>query len=175
MSEKEARVWHIILADRYATPTEIASKAGVDVGFVENLIGRIGSPNWREEAVWPQTGGVKFDGGKPRMDLLPPELMEGVADVLTFGAQKYGERNWELGMNWGRPYAALMRHMIAWWGGEDNDPETGMSHLAHAGCCIAFLMAFERRNHGTDDRPHKTEEDTYAGVAQEEGAHPKVA
>lgn len=99
------------------------------------------------------TEGVKFDADKPRMDLLPSEFLTGTAEVLTFGAGKYGERNWEMGMKWGRPFAALMRHMWAWWRGESTDPETGMSHLKHAACCIAFLMAYEERRVGTDDRP----------------------
>lgn len=97
--------------------------------------------------------GRKDDGGKARHDLIPPELLEGVAAVLTFGAEKYGERNWEKGMKWGRPFAALMRHMWAWWRGEKVDPETGFSHLWHAACCIAFLIAFEQRATGVDDRP----------------------
>lgn len=96
--------------------------------------------------------GRKDDGGKARYDLIPPELLEATAAVLTFGAAKYGERNWEKGMNWGRPFAALMRHMWAWWRGEKADPETGMSHLWHASCCIAFLIAFEQRKIGGDDR-----------------------
>lgn len=95
----------------------------------------------------------KFDQDKVRLELLPPELMMEVGKILTFGAQKYADRNWELGMSWSRPYAALNRHMLAWWGGQDKDPETGESHLAHAGCCIAFLIAYEQRNKGTDDRP----------------------
>jgi hypothetical protein len=86
------------------------------------------------------------------MDLIPPELLEGVGDILTFGAEKYSERNWEHGMKWSRPFGALMRHMWAWWGGEDKDPETGRSHLWHAGCCIAFLIAYEARKTGQDDR-----------------------
>ena len=102
-------------------------------------------------AVRPE--GRKDDGGKPRYDLLPPELMDGVARVLTFGAGKYGERNWEKGMHWGRPFAALMRHMWAWWRGQARDPETGMSHLWHAACCLAFLITYEERCIGTDDRP----------------------
>ncbi len=97
--------------------------------------------------------GRKDDGDKARYDLIPPELLEATAAVLTFGAQKYGERNWEKGMKWGRPFAALMRHMWAWWRGEAKDPETGMSHLWHAACCIAFLVAFEERKIGGDDRP----------------------
>lgn len=102
--------------------------------------------------VWPE--GRKDDGSKPRYDLIPPELLEAVAHVLTFGAQKYSERNWEKGMKWGRPFAAMMRHMWAWWRGEKADPETGYSHLWHAACCIAFLVAYEERQVGTDDR-HK--------------------
>lgn len=104
-------------------------------------------------AVAPTTEGRKDDGGKARHDLIPPELPEAISAVLTFGASKYGERNWEKGMNWGRPFAALMRHMWSWWRGEKADPETGMSHLWHAGCCIAFLIAFEQRQKGIDDRP----------------------
>ena len=99
------------------------------------------------------TEGVKFDQNKPRYDLIPPEIEEAIAKVLTFGATKYGQRNWELGMDWGRVYGALRRHMAAWWGGEDTDPETGMSHLWHSACCIAFLVAFEARGKGNDDRP----------------------
>lgn len=101
------------------------------------------------------TEGQKFDQDKPRMDLLPPELLWATASVLTFGAEKYSARNWEKGMAWSRPYAALLRHMTAWWAGEDTDEESGMSHLWHAACCIAFLVAFEDRGTGTDDRPRK--------------------
>ena len=97
--------------------------------------------------------GRKDDGDKPRMDLIPPELLEGTAAVLTFGAGKYGERNWEKGMAWGRPFGALMRHMWKWWGGEKLDPETNFPHLWHASCCVAFLMAYEARALGEDDRP----------------------
>jgi hypothetical protein len=97
--------------------------------------------------------GVKHDGEKVRLDLIPHELIFGVGNILSFGADKYGARNWELGMNWGRPFAAMMRHMWAWWRGEKLDPETGKSHLWHAACCVAFLMAYEERGIGTDDRP----------------------
>ena len=99
------------------------------------------------------TEGRKDDQGKIPYDLLPPELLEGTAAVLRFGATKYAPRNWELGMAWSRPFAALMRHMWAWWKGEKADPETGMSHLWHASCCLAFLIAYEQRKIGADDRP----------------------
>ena len=100
---------------------------------------------------------MKYDSGKTRYELLPPELMYGVAEILTFGARKYADRNWELGMDWSRVYGALMRHLWAWWNPFQSsvDEETGKSHLWHAGCCIAFLIAYEQRNVGKDDRPVK--------------------
>ena len=107
-------------------------------------------------------GGRKDDAGKPRMDLIPPEVMFALATVLGFGAVKYADRNWEKGMSWGRVFGALMRHLWAWWGGQgpttksfafgDLDAETGFSHLWHALCCIAFLVAYEERGAGEDDR-----------------------
>lgn len=97
--------------------------------------------------------GRKDDDNKLPYHLLPPELLGATTNVLRFGARKYGERNWEKGMAWSRPFAALMRHMWAWWNGEKADPETGMSHLWHASCCIAFLIAYEERKKGLDDRP----------------------
>lgn len=96
--------------------------------------------------------GRKDDQGKLPWHLLPPDSVEAILMVLQFGANKYGERNWERGMAWSRPYSALMRHMWAWWRGEIHDPETGITHLAHAGCCLLFLLAYENRGVGTDDR-----------------------
>jgi hypothetical protein len=60
-------------------------------------------------------------------------------------------------MAWSRCFGALMRHMTAWWEERDVDEETGMSHLWHAGCCILFLIAYELRGLGTDDRPRDAE------------------
>jgi hypothetical protein len=96
--------------------------------------------------------GHKCDQNKPRYDLVPPEALDALARVLTLGAAKYTDRNWEAGMAWGRPFAACMRHLWAWWGGESRDPESGLSHLAHALCCVAFLIAYEARGAGQDDR-----------------------
>lgn len=110
----------------------------------------------------PLTEGVKFDAGKARMDLIAPEFLFAIAIILDFGARKYRDRNWEQGMGWGRCFAACMRHMWAWWGGKqptnmnnlfgELDTETGFSHLWHAACCLMFLVAYESRGTGTDDR-----------------------
>lgn len=96
--------------------------------------------------------GKKFDVDKLPMDLIAPEIMVALATILAFGAKKYDARNWEKGMAWGRVFGALMRHLWAWWGGEKVDPETGYSHLWHAACCIMFLIAYEQRGVGKDDR-----------------------
>ena len=89
---------------------------------------------------------------KPRLELLPSAALEQIAEVLTYGAAKYDANNWCRGARWGRYFAALLRHVFAWWRGEDHDPETGFSHLAHAGCCLLFLMEYQRNGWGTDDR-----------------------
>ena len=97
----------------------------------------------------------KADAGKPRIDLIPPELIFETAAVLTIGAAKYGADNWRAGADWSRYFSALQRHMWAWQSGEDCDPETGQSHLAHAACCLSFLMAYQARQIGFDDRQVK--------------------
>lgn len=102
--------------------------------------------------------GTKYDEGKVRMDLLPPEFLFATATILSFGAQKYTDRNWELGMKWGRVFGALMRHLWAWWNPlvPDTDEETGYSHLWHAATCLAFLITYEARQTGEDDRINET-------------------
>jgi hypothetical protein len=85
--------------------------------------------------------GVKYDQDKPRYELLPVGPIEETVKVLTCGAKKYDDFNWAKVKPF-RPryYAAAIRHIFAWWRGETNDPETGLHHLAHAMCCLIFLM-----------------------------------
>lgn len=108
-----------------------------------------------EQPALPMAEGRKDDAGKPRFELLAPEALEGTASILTFGARKYSDRNWEKGMKWSRVFGALMRHLWAWWNGQQLDTETGESHLHHAACCLMFLQAYEARMVGEDDRPQK--------------------
>lgn len=99
------------------------------------------------------TEGRKDDGDKLPWHLIPFDAVRCVVRVLKFGAGKYAPRNWELGMDWERPFAACIRHLSSWWEREPCDPETGYSHLWHAGCCIVFLIAYELRGIGNDTRP----------------------
>ena len=98
------------------------------------------------------TEGVKHDDGKARYDLLPPDALDAITQVFTYGAAKYADRNWEGGMAWGRLFAAMMRHCWAFWRGEDVDPESGLPHLAHAGACVLMLLAYMQRGIGHDNR-----------------------
>ena len=150
MTKNEQRVWKYLVENRKASPHKIAKETDTTVDFVDKMIARVSSFNWREEV--PKDEFVKSDDNKSRYDLLPPELLEETAQVLAFGAQKYSDNNWVKGASWSRYFSAMMRHMWAWWRGEDNDPETGYSHLAHASCCLGFLMAYQRRGIGKDDR-----------------------
>ena len=86
----------------------------------------------------------KHDGEKPMWDLLPYREVGQIVDVLTYGASKYAPRSWhKIDDPRSRYFAALMRHLVAWEAGELLDPESGLPHLAHAGCCLLFLMHFD--------------------------------
>ena len=94
---------------------------------------------------------VKKDEKKNRMDLLPPDSLEEIAKVFTFGASKYAANNWCSGFEWHRIYGSLLRHINAFWQGEDYDEE-GNLHLACCGCNILMLLAHYLRKIGIDDR-----------------------
>ena len=105
------------------------------------------------DAIQKQFGtALKFDQDKLPLHLLSTEAMNQTAAVLAFGAQKYAAHNWRKGFAWSRPLAAAMRHITAFNAGEDKDPESGLSHLAHAACCIMFLLEFEKTHQELDDR-----------------------
>jgi hypothetical protein len=88
---------------------------------------------------------LRFDAGKPRMDLIPPEALIRYGEVLNFGATKYSERNWERGMSKGRMVASLLRHVVAYMRGEENDPESGLPHMAHAMWNAGALITYHDR------------------------------
>lgn len=99
-----------------------------------------------------KSGGVKHDEGKAPLWWVPRPAMDAIANVMQFGANKYAAHNWRKGMKWTRLASAALRHLTAWTNGQDKDPETGMSHLWHAICCLAFLVTYETDKLGEDDR-----------------------
>ena len=95
----------------------------------------------------PENKGVKSDQGKTQWSYLPVPAVKAVVDVMAYGDTKYPAPD---GSNWKRVpdakkryYNAAMRHLTSWWDGEQNDPETGYNHLAHACSNLLFLLWFE--------------------------------
>lgn len=95
----------------------------------------------------PPVTGVKHDAGKLDYTLVPWDGLEEIVKVLEFGAKKYARDNWRFVKGAETRYmAAALRHLIAYQMADEVDPETGLSHLAHAGCCLLFLLALEKSN-----------------------------
>lgn len=107
------------------------------------------------------SAGMKFDGGKPRMDLLLdgcPNALLRVSEVLTFGAEKYAAHNWKTVPDGPARYkAALLRHVTAHAMGEVNDRESGLPHLSHAACCLLFMLELEQSERVTPESVERAE------------------
>ena len=101
--------------------------------------------------------GLKFDTEKPDWALMPWRSLQEVVEVLTFGEKKYNPDgsnpgNWRRVPDWDRRYfAATIRHLLDWMEGDRLDTETGCSHLAHAACCILFMLAKDREHNYSAD------------------------
>lgn len=103
--------------------------------------------------------GVKHDQEKPDMSCLSPIAMVKVAQVMTYGKKKYAKDNWRGGISYTRLIAASLRHIFAYLGGESLDPETDISHLAHAICDLQMILEFEETKPECDDRYFKEDKD----------------
>lgn len=97
--------------------------------------------------------GLRFNHGKLRYDLVEPHAHRDMVDVLTMGAEKYFDRNWENGLSWTSVIASMKRHLAAIELGEDYDKESGRLHAAHVACNAHFLNAFYYTFPQGDDRP----------------------
>lgn len=101
---------------------------------------------------------MKYDEGKAPYALLPIEALEPIAHVFGFGASKYGMNNWRKDLDnteWNRTYSSIQRHLNSFWSGEDIDPESGLTHLAHAATQIMILMTAQAtlpQSTAVDDR-----------------------
>jgi hypothetical protein len=96
--------------------------------------------------------GHKNDQGKTRLDLLDPYAIEQLGRVLTFGANKYGVKNWTKGIAYSRLVGAALRHLMSFLAGHETDVESGLPHLAHCMCCIMFLLGMSQIHPELDDR-----------------------
>lgn len=111
------------------------------------------------ETIDGKTAATKHDGGKTDWSLLPWDAVEEIIKVLQFGAGKYSPWNWAEngGFKFNRLFNSSMRHFVAWfWRREDHDPETGISHMAHLGCNVLFLLHYVLNGNkfkNNDNRP----------------------
>ena len=102
----------------------------------------------------PNSNGMKFDDGKLSYSLLDRAALAWTVAVFTYGSIKYDRFNWRKVENAEeRYYDAFFRHVEAWRGGEDYDPETTLPHLAHAACCALMLLGLKHA--GTADLPSR--------------------
>lgn len=110
-----------------------------------------------EVRVTSSSGGQK---GKKlaRFDLIPVSALTHLAEHYGKGAEKYEDRNWERGYEWSLSYAALQRHLTAWWNGEDVDEETGHSHIDAVMFHAFALRTFLETHPEFDDRPKSVRE-----------------
>ena len=99
---------------------------------------------------------IRHDEGKTNWSLMPFEALEEINKVLEFGATKYSANNWQegTGFKYSRVLNSLLRHVFAFMRGEDKDPESGLSHMAHAGCNVLFILYYlkKKARYANDDR-----------------------
>lgn len=109
-------------------------------------------PNTATSSEQTKATGIKFDAGKPPLSWIPRTALEQESLVFLYGANKYGRNNYKAGMKWTRLLDACMRHVVAFANGEDVDPESGLSHLAHAKASLSMIMFYIEHKRGEDDR-----------------------
>lgn len=97
--------------------------------------------------------GARYNSNKPDLSLIPLCTLEDEARVWMYGKQKYAAWNWAKGMDWSIPLACALRHLSAWQRGEENDPESGLPHIAHAMCNLRMLTLYSKTYPEGDDRP----------------------
>jgi hypothetical protein len=110
--------------------------------------------NTRDEEVrvTSETGGEKGQKLAQLGGVDPLALIE-LARVAGHGAEKYDRYNYLRGYDWSLSFDAMMRHAMAFWSGEDIDPESGEIHMAHAAWHGLALVSFLLRDIGIDNRP----------------------
>ena len=99
-----------------------------------------------------QLGGLRFDAGKLRLDLIPAEILIELGGIYTEGSVKYFDNNWRGGMEWGKMLACHDRHYLKWKMGLRNDPELNRNHLAIAAWNLLALLVYEKQGKGYDNR-----------------------
>jgi hypothetical protein len=97
---------------------------------------------------------TRYGLAKPPIALIPMTALVEEACTFRLGAKKYGPANWREKAVPASVYVnAALRHILSWYDGQDLDPESGASHLAHARACMAILIDAASCDKLIDDRP----------------------
>lgn len=146
LSKKEQKVWQFLTNNPKASTYETSLTCGVDHAFVENVASRMVS--YPDDNPKTQYGEKKL-----KMSSTPVMPLQEMGKVFELGAKKYGRYNWRLhAVSATVYYDAALRHLMAWFEGEDTDPESGVSHLAHVMACMAILMDAQKNGKLKDNR-----------------------
>lgn len=101
----------------------------------------------------PHKGGaIKHDLGKPRFSLIPQEAMMALAEIMTYGAEKYEAYNWCKGFSFSKLIDSAYRHLNAIARGEDIDEETGFYHVDLLQANAAMMSENTKHHPQLDDR-----------------------
>jgi hypothetical protein len=106
----------------------------------------------RDAASAPKLGGLRYDKGKNRLELIDASFIEELGKVMTFGAEKYDDDNWRKGMEWRKVIGCMKRHASKFEQGVSIDEESGCHHLALVAANAMFLWYYETYNKGLDNR-----------------------
>lgn len=91
---------------------------------------------------------------KVPFSVVPAPVLGELALALLEGARKYGRHNYRVaGVRASVYYDAALRHLMAWWEGQDLDPDSGLSHVTKAIASLTVLRDSMLQGNWTDDRP----------------------
>jgi hypothetical protein len=108
------------------------------------------------EEINPQRQALRYNQGKLKWSLVDFKSLEGLVEVLEYGANKYAPDNWKKGMPVKEVAESLMRHLFAFLDGEDVDPESGCRHISHVMCNAMFIEFILREKAHYDNRKIET-------------------
>lgn len=97
----------------------------------------------------------RYNNGKVKWSLVPQSALTPMVRVLEFGAEKYAPHNWKKGLSITECCESLKRHLDAFMEGEDNDPESGISHIGHIQTNALFISWLLKNKPEFDDRYKK--------------------
>lgn len=104
---------------------------------------------------------------KAPLSVVPMNVISELGVAMLEGALKYGRHNYRaVGVRGSVYYDAAMRHLIAYWEGEDTDPDSGVDHRVKAMACLTVWVDSSRQGNCTDDRPPRSAPQLFAELNQ---------